>query len=426
MQDVLSAMRAASLAKPLRLRAGRRRANLLKPVGTRVLALTAILILAFALRSAWRTPGSTPSPIRAQITARQPSADPTVVLMAPFAGDEGTWVAKSILDLLKTVTQADADVEIQPLGKPITWNGDTATFPGDDRQKQASLMIWGETKRTPERIIVTAHLAILDQDVGFPVRHRINTTTVPVTARDAVILEERLGPQFTYVTLLAAAVKRYKAHDVDGSIEALTRAIDQTVVPNDIVDPAVSRFYRGLAYEAKVDVGGCLSTLSSGCDLPVTIADLKSAMEDFDAVLKSRPDHSGSFWHRGLARAKLCGLESHANDSQEARSVCARAIADFDEALKPRPLYGDFFRGLPDEADVLWNRAFTHLFQARLKTLTRTARLTKFANAIRDFDQILAGGARYATFLNRRRQDILRHRQTAENERVLLASKSEL
>jgi hypothetical protein len=183
-------------------------------------------------------------------------------------------------------------------------------------------------------------------------------------------------------------------------------------------DAAAERFARGIAYETKADKSPCLTNGAAGCDLEQTIADLENGAKEFSAVLQRRP-HAGSYWHRGLAYSKLCRLQAPRN-AQAAETACRRAIDDFTEALKPQPIDPIFVTALPQEPNVVWNRGLTHLIRARLKHLDSAMRIAAFSAAIGDLDRILAGGQSFAEFLEKRRADVLRHRERAFREREAL------
>src|SRR5581483_10242930 len=186
---------------------------------------------------------------------------------------------------------------------------------------------------------------------------------------------------------------------------------------SSFVDPSVNHFYRGLADIQIADASGCLQSDSRMCDFDVTLGKLSEAIQDFSDVLTRHPQHLGSLWHRGLAYAKFCSVEARAG--RESRTTCDRAIDDFSAAMNT-PADPTFLAQLPDRADILWNRGFTHLIEARFKTLARRERLAEYESAIRDFDGVLKGGTAYAPFLNRRRADVLKHRTVADQERAQL------
>jgi serine/threonine protein kinase len=185
------------------------------------------------------------------------------------------------------------------------------------------------------------------------------------------------------------------------------------------VNAAVERFTRGIAYVARVDQSPCLKSGSAGCDFEQAATDLGNSVKEFSAILQTHPEHRASYWQRGLAYSKLCFLQA-ARNSQAAETACTHAIEDFAEALKPRPAYPGLPTAIPEESSILWNRGLTHAVRARLKHLDSASRIAAFTASIADFDRILAGASEFAAFLEKRRPDVLRHRDRAFREREVL------
>jgi serine/threonine protein kinase len=184
---------------------------------------------------------------------------------------------------------------------------------------------------------------------------------------------------------------------------------------------AFTRFDGGIAEVSRVDASGCLSGSAGSCDAAAAVASLKRAIGDFSEVLRTHPDHLGSFWNRGLAYAKLCKLQSRLDRSQ-ATGACDAAISDFGEALKSHPP-DPSFKSLPDPADVHWNRGLTHWSRADLDS-NIGRKIAHLTSAIQDFNQILNGGAQFTAFLKKKRAEVTKSLATATNQRDALLAKT--
>jgi protein kinase-like protein len=181
------------------------------------------------------------------------------------------------------------------------------------------------------------------------------------------------------------------------------------------------RFYRALDLQRKAIATGCFKTGAPPCDVKTALADTRAALADLDAVIKARPRHRGSLWNRGLILASLCALEARSQKWSQAKEDCDHAIADFGQALAPGQTYDDMPTRLPDEADVHFNRGLAHQQEAELRGSDAKVKAAELTHAIEEYDHILAGEARYASFLQKRRAEVLKARQIAEEARAELA-----
>ncbi len=193
--------------------------------------------------------------------------------------------------------------------------------------------------------------------------------------------------------------------------------------PNNVSSISVTdRYYRALTHQEKSDAL-CIARKSGACDVDATITELEDQISDLDAVLRLRPRHAASLWSRGLAHSGLCELQSQKLDWDHALQSCNRALADFDEVLKPPTSYPDLPISVPEESSVLWQRGLTHTLRAHIAGWPLQSYMSDLAQARKDFGDLLHGGARYAAFLEKRRPDLVRHYDSvsAERQKVLAA-----
>ncbi len=344
----------------------------------------------------------------------------TKVVVAQVEGTD-SWLARSIAKAIEA-TRRDSDVEIALLGKSVP-RDQTAAFALKEAQAQhASIIVWGLIERTAQRAIIRAHVGLPNASAVLPFPSEIELANLAAADLRGAAMEERLAKAVRPLILAAVGVLRFEAREGDRGIEAFSQVLAEPT-PILALDLSVIHFYRGLALQAKNDVRHCLDDKTPPCNLTGAISDLARSVEDFDGVLKARPHHGGSLWNRGLALSGLCALQNRGGQTAEAAGDCERGINDFTAAISPAPPKAGFFSSVPDPADVFWNRGLTHLLYAELAYAERPLRLREYTNALSDFDELLRGAARYASFLKNRRDDVLRHRVIAQQEKARLAAR---
>jgi hypothetical protein len=177
-------------------------------------------------------------------------------------------------------------------------------------------------------------------------------------------------------------------------------------------------FESALAEYGQAITSGCFEDHTMPCDLKLARAHLEASLADWDQLDRLRPHHASSLWNRALTEQGFCELLSRSEDWATARNACEKAITHFSESLLPGASYVELPHRRPDEADVLWNRGLTHAMRARLPDLGGDAKRAAFSRAIDDFDRVLYGPSRYATFLEKRRAEVAQERSAVDRERA--------
>jgi len=347
------------------------------------------------------------------------------VLVAMLAGRPGDRsVTQALVQSLREATRSCRDVEIALMKRPLPSDAREVALLEEARRRGASLLIWGDTDRSATGIEVRWRLGIAEETPGIPFRHRVALLRMAPTSFDLAGIGKGMGRRIAHLALLMSGMDHYRAHQMELAHRLLDEAIAEPPAPEELVDPGVIRYYRGLTDEALIDAGSCFK-VSYHCDLSDATNSLTQEIQDFDAVLAARPEHADSLWHRGLAYSKLGALQIRSSRGAAAMSSWTHALADFDHAMQGHRTEAGFVGTLSDPVDVLWNRGLTHLQEARSGVLSPPRQAAELANALGDFDRILASESATSAFLQQRRDQLVQTRGEAEKERMELLTRGE-
>jgi tetratricopeptide (TPR) repeat protein len=275
-------------------------------------------------------PSITPPTSRPSITPPKRDSNPNIItiLVANFRGPEPEkyLVADKILQRLVAATSGYSDISIQPLAETITEQtgskGGSVYARELGTKRNASIVLWGFYGATSEKVDVSVHFEVLRKPKRLFLRQNLETHTLPISALNDFTIQTRLSGEMAYLVLLTVGLARYESGDYDAAIDRFTKALAQSNVPDQIVDPVHIYFYRGGAYYFKADATG-----------------LDHAIADFTEVIKLKPDLAGAYSNRGMAY----------ND----KGQHDRAIADFNEAIRLKP----------DDAAAYANRGVAYTLQ---------------------------------------------------------------
>jgi serine/threonine protein kinase len=341
-----------------------------------------------------------------------------LMLVAKFEGQDKTFSSR-LVEQLRALTNSYSEVDIHLLNESLPKNQGAAVAVAIGRRAGARIVVWGRLEENLEHATLATHFALLDESMTNPLRREFETTTVPGSERNA--LKQELPREMESLLLTVVGADRYHSKDYAGASTAWTNALTRAASHNLINEPVV-RFYRALADEQRVHTD-CLDDGTAQCDFKGAIPILRRVTADLTEVLRDRPNHAASFWHRGLANSELCELYSEMHLPTEARTACNTAIDDFGKTLKPQTIYPRFFTDLPDEASVLWNRGLTYRLRVRVDS-NDLQQLQDLTSSIGDFRKILDGSSQFAVFLGRRRSDLFRHLGDATKKREQLLIRS--
>jgi hypothetical protein len=201
----------------------------------------------------------------------------------------------------------------------------------------------------------------------------------------------------------------WPGHPMPGGVSAHAEA-DQAGV-------TASAFDRAIDLQRKAIATGCFAGGDPTCDVQSALANSRASVVELDAILKTHPRHVPSTWNRGLAYADLCALHRRLEQWPQALEACEHAITDFSQALVPGITYEGLPTSHPNEADVLFNRGLTYQQKADIRPFDVKGKVAELAHAVADYDQILQNESQYGQYLKKRKGDISKAKQIAQEMR---------
>lgn len=279
-----------------------------------------------------RALGSGPKTIKAlksTVSKRRPvrlkqkeSSRKNIILVANFTGLGGhnAAVTETIIDQLRDATKEYSDISVKALGDTITPHQGPEIARAKGKEHKAGIILWGWYSQTNESVMINAHFEILQRPSQLVLCHEKQTFILPLRELESFNIQLRLSREMTYLALLTLGVARLEAEDYDNAIKHFTTALDQSVVPENMISPDEIYCYRAYAYV-------CRSFLLSEDNWDDAMADLDQAIKLNTSQAKAR-----------LIRGSIY-LQ---------RNEIDKVITDCDHILgvEPKNPFGYFLRGL--------------------------------------------------------------------------------
>src|SRR3990172_1567065 len=295
-------------------------------------------------------------------------SDKVIILVADFQGPDpqNYRVTETIVEQLRVATKKYNDVQVQTLNQPITAQEGSDVARAKGKEHKASIVLWGWYGKTKEKVLITIHFQVLIKPIGLFLLQEKETLKLSVAELENFTIQEELSSKMSYLTLLTLGLARYDAQDYNGAIEALTDALNQAAVPEQMIEPAAIYFYRGTAYAVKGNTDSAIRDYNTAIEINPNDADvynnrgiaytvngaLDSAIRDYNTAIEINPNDADTYYNRRVAFKKKGDLDS--------------AIRDFNKAIEINPNYADAYynrgnayakKGNLDSAIVDFNKA---------------------------------------------------------------------
>jgi len=272
-------------------------------------------------------------------------SDKVIILVADFEGPDpqNYRVTETIVEQLRVATKKYNDVQVQTLNQPITAQEGSDVARAKGKEHKASIVLWGWYGKTKEKVLITIHFQVLIKPIGLFLLQEKETLKLSVAELENFTIQEELSSKMSYLTLLTLGLARYDAQDYNGAIEALTDALNQAAVPEQMIEPAAIYFYRGTAYAVKGNTDSAIRDYNTAIEINPNDADvynnrgiaytvngaLDSAIRDYNTAIEINPNDADTYYNRGVAFKKKGDLDS--------------AIRDFNKAIELKPNYADAY-----------------------------------------------------------------------------------
>ena len=301
------------------------------------------------------------------------------ILVAEFDGPDPKRyrVTEHIIKRLRRETREYSDISVEALGRAVSEQQGSKVAREIGQQRKARIVVWGWYGPTQDTVSVSVYFEVLRKPKYLNLRENPEPQILPISELNGIKIQTRLSREMTYLTLMTVGLARYEAEDYDGAIKRFTTALDQSNVPNQMIDPAEIYYYRGNAYHYKAGANGIVR-----------------AIADYNKAVELGSDSAETYYNRGLAYGKKGQYDRTISDCDEAikrksdfaeayvNRGCAydeigqhdRAIADFDKAIALNP----------DDAIAYNNRG------------TANGNKGQYDRAIADFDKAIALKPDYA------------------------------
>jgi tetratricopeptide (TPR) repeat protein len=302
-----------------------------------IIGVVTVLILTVSVFATWEYYKSIP-PVK------------IIVLIADFEGDDPQKydATRTIYEQLNRVTKKYPEVRIERLREVI--KADTDDLETTDARKKgadhnASIVLWGRCVVNEENVKVTTHFEVLRTPKALSLRENKQTLTAAVTQFRGFTIQEQLSSEMSYLTLLTLGLVRFEAEDYEGAIARFTDALNQTDLPEGLIDQVINRgdiyFYRAFSYLIKCQcdperLDRAISDFTKAiefrpdeytyCSRGASYyqkGELNEAIADFNKVIEINPNSSLGFYNRAISF-------SEKNDSE-------KALADFGRTIALRP-----------------------------------------------------------------------------------------
>lgn len=188
----------------------------------------------------------------------KPHPPTSKILVADFRGvnNENIGLYELLLQQLRDSVGAYTDVQIEPLGKPITAEQGREVAVKEGREHNASIVLWGWFVKSPAEGLVNAYIEILRSPQVFSwAASTRRDYKASVNEINQFTLQAKLSKDLTSIALAVTALARLDLLDYQGAISRLTDALN--LGAGELVDSSYLYTFRALAYfyEA-VDSGG--------------------------------------------------------------------------------------------------------------------------------------------------------------------------
>jgi len=245
----------------------------LYPEWARRLALAGIIavpVFSFTGFAIWKYIKSRPS-------------DKIIILVADFEGPDpkNYRVTETIIEQLREATQEYSDVWVKTLNETITAQQGSEVARTKGKKEKASIVLWGWYGKTEEKALISIHFELLQKQHYLSLQREKETLNVAAAELENFEIQTRLSRELSYLTLLVIGLVRYEAKDYDSAITRFTNALNEEMVPEQMVNPANIYFYRGTAY-----------LYNSNFDQAIT---------DFSKTLELQTDYALAYHNRSIA-----------------------------------------------------------------------------------------------------------------------------
>jgi tetratricopeptide (TPR) repeat protein len=364
------------------------------PSWVRRLALSGIFavpILAVAGVFGWKYYQSRPS-------------DKIIVLVTDFEGPDpqNYRVTETIIEQLREAIKKYTDVQVSALSQTVTAHQGSEHARAKGKEHKASIVLWGWYSKTQEKALVNVHFEILTSLYASPLRQERETLITDVAGLESFAIQTQLSSEMSYLTLLTMGMVRDKAEDWDGAIAFYNDALNQTVVPEEMIDPATIYYYRGVAYDLKRDYDHAFADYDQAVKLKPDFVwallkrgsifryhyyDYEHAIQDFSRVIQLEPDSAKWYDQRGCVYSDIRDYD--------------HALADFNQAIKLEPNWhaayhnrantysemGDYKRALPDYDQAM--KLKPNFYRTYINRASTYSEMGDYKCALADYDQAI-------------------------------------
>jgi tetratricopeptide (TPR) repeat protein len=326
-----------------------------------------------------------------------------IVVIADFPGPdaESYRVTELLLGNLRQLAKQHAEVEIVPLGRPISEQEGSAVALESGRQLKASGVIWGWYGKTEEKVLVTSYFEVLKPLKGsFPIDRDIFIS--PASDLDRFKVQEDLSTRLAYSVLITLGLIKLEAQNYKDGIPLFTEALDQKSVLGAVKYSAY--FYRAFAHQQNGDtdlaIADYTSSINAKDNIPESYnnrgnsyyrkGEYDAAINDYAESIRLKPGYAVAYNNRASALMRKNLAKNAINDLDKAieleqdnleaylnRGVAystlrehALAIANYEHVIKKAP----------DDGRGYINRAMAYLEtgerEAALKDLNRALKLS--------------------------------------------------
>jgi tetratricopeptide (TPR) repeat protein len=272
------------------------------------------------------------------------SPNKVTILVADFDGpnSQNYRVTEKIIQQLRHATDKYFDISIEALRLPVTEQQGSEVARAIGKKRKADIVLWGWYGPTQEKVNTSFYFEVLRAPELLSLRKNFETRTSLISELNGFEIQTRLSGEMTYLTLLTIGLARYESRDYDEAIDRFTKALDQSYVPDQMINPADVYFYRGLAYHYKSRADKIDESLADcDCDKATETKpnDVKTnnnhaiaykgeydkSIADYDKVIKIKPDFAAAYNNRGNVYSD--------------KGEYDKAIADYDKAIEIKPYY---------------------------------------------------------------------------------------
>jgi tetratricopeptide (TPR) repeat protein len=237
-----------------------------------------------------------------------PDPNKVTILVADFKSlsERNFGVTEKVLQRLRAETHEYSDINVEALGQSVSEQQGSKLAREIGQQRKASIVLWGYYNATPEAVDISVYFEVLRKPKYLYLRKNLVSEISPISELNGFKTQTRLSIEMTYLTLLTVGLARYEARDYDGAIKRFTKAIDQSGVPDQMIEPAYIYFYRAAAYHYKEGANG-----------------IDKAIADYNRAVEIKRDLENAYNNRGVAYSD--------------KGEYDRAIADYNKAIEIEP-----------------------------------------------------------------------------------------